>query len=128
MKRVWMLFAVLILIAACAKSVSVSETPQSNEKTAGQESQAKEVTVTLPAEFKLIQETATRNPAVVKGIVKNIGNGTGSVKVTARVYYAKVVSGEEIQTIENVAPGEEKSFSIPIEKVTQWTSFKVFLE
>src|SRR3989344_7646278 len=101
MKRVWMLFAVLILIAACAKSVSVSETPQSNEKTAGQESQAKEVTVTLPAEFKLIQETATRNPAVVKGIVKNIGNGTGSVKVTARVYYAKVVSGEEIQTIEN---------------------------
>ena len=123
-----MLFAVLILIAACAKTVPVSEIPQSNGNAATGAPSEPTITVSLPAKFKLIQEAATRSPPVVKGTVKNIGNGTGSVKVTAKVYYAQVVSGENYQTIENVAPGEERKFNISIDKVAQWTSFKVFLE
>ncbi len=122
-----MLFVLLILIAACAKSVPLDEQPKPSDSTA-QSSQKQIITESLPAKFKLIQEVATRNPPVIKGIVKNIGNVTGSVKVTAKVYYAQVVSGENIQMIENVAPGQQKNFSISIGKVTQWTSFKVFLE
>ncbi|MEK6887070.1 MAG: hypothetical protein AABW88_04505 [Nanoarchaeota archaeon] len=128
MKRVWMLFAVLILLAACAKVVPINEVPQSNGNTVERTNSSPTITITLPSKFKLMQEVATRNPPVVKGVVKNVGNGTGSVKVTAKVYYAQVVADEGMQIIENVAPGEEKTYSIPIEKVTQWTSFKVFLE
>lgn len=129
MKRWWIAFIVLIFLAACAKTIPISEIPQSSEGAAtGAATPEKTLTVTLPAKFKLISDSATRNPPVINGIVKNIGNGTGSVKVTAKVYYASVVSGENYQILENIAPGDQKSFSIPIEKVDQWTSFKVFLE
>jgi hypothetical protein len=129
MKKV-LVIAVLFLfmLAACKPTVSIQQT--SPEPSATTEPSAAQVPVKTKyaPEFTVIQSYAKRYPPAINGTVKNTGNATGSVKLTARVYYAQVVSSEKIATYRDVKPEETRSFAFSIEQTTQWTSYSVIAE
>jgi hypothetical protein len=131
MKRVMVFLAILILaLTACSttKIIKISETPATQQTQVGQPvQQEKTVNVSLAPEFKLIRQYGVRSPASISGTVRNIGLGSGTVKVTANVYYASVVSSAGTQEL-TIKPEEEENFSISIDKDAQWTSYSVKLE
>ena len=116
------ILAIFLLLVACApKEVPQPAPPQPSEA-------ANTVTVSLNAKFKISNELAKRSPATVYGSIKNIGNATGNAKVTARIFYAKVIVDEKTQVINNVEPGKEANFSMAMDPKDQWTSFKTSVE
>jgi hypothetical protein len=124
MKKILVILALFLLIfTACAKKVDVME--KTAEKEAAGDSMIKEG---LAPNFKIIKQTAIRNPPTIIGSVRNEGNGTGTAKITARVYYAKVVSDEKIITIENIKPEQEVDFNISVSPEAQWVSYSLTAE
>jgi len=133
MKKWWVAFTLLVLLAGCVKTVPVNEAPKvtETEATAGTAATSpaeSSASTASPAKFKIINEFGFRNPPSINGTVKNIGNSTGNVKIIARVLYAGVISAENTETINDMKPGDTANFGIPFDKTTQWTAFKIVLE
>jgi hypothetical protein len=120
----------LFLLAACAKTVPISQDAMEQKEAPGDamEKEGDLLTADFRPMFRIGQEVAKRYPPTVFGFVENIGNATGSVKVTARIYYAKVIASERSTVLEDVKPGEKANYSIEFDTTTQWNSYKVFLE
>ena len=116
------ILAIFLLLAACAPK----ETAQPQPTQPSEPGQT--VTISGTPTFKIIVENAKRTPATVFGIIKNIGNATGNAKVTARIFYAKVIVDEKTQTIDDIEPGKEANFSIAMKQEDQWTSYKTTVE
>ncbi len=123
----------LVILTACAPKVKLDQEKEAStaetKEAPGDVMEKKEtVTVMLKPAFKIVQDFAKKSPPSVNGTVKNIGNGTGDVKITAQVYYAKVIASERTQTIENIEPEEEVKFGIPFDTTVQWTSYGIVAE
>lgn len=116
------ILAIFLLLAACAPKEAAQPTPTQ------QPSQPGEVIYSGTPSFKLIVESAKRSPTTVFGTIKNIGNGTGDAKVTARIFYAKVIADEKTQVINGIAPEKEANFSVTMDPEAQFNSFKVSVE
>lgn len=77
------------------------------------------------AKFKITREEAIRNPPTINGTVKNIGNITGNVRVTGRVFYGGVVSDEKYVILEDIKPGQEANFTLKMSRTAQWIAYNI---
>jgi len=140
MKKLVILAAFLLILAACAQAPEVIEDKagdvMEDKEAPGEamEDKGEDViedkaaaTVEGDTEFRLIQELGGRNPDRVFGIVENVGDVTGSVSMTGRLSYGKKVVAEGSTVIDNVAPGERVNYEIFIATSEQWTGFKVII-
>ncbi|MBN2421414.1 hypothetical protein JXB27_04000 [Candidatus Woesearchaeota archaeon] len=130
MKKELVILAVfLFVLTACSSTKVIVPDEQEQQQNAVQPTTAEPAAADtlLKPEFKVIKQFAVRSPPTVSGIVANEGLGTGTVKVIAKVLYAKVVSDEGYQEL-TIKPGESADFSIKIDEVAQWTAYTVTLE
>ncbi len=116
----------LVALTACSTTVSQVQQPVQQQVNAPAVT-GNVTTIHLKPEFKLISDHGLRNPPTISGTVKNIGEGDGSVRVTASVLYAGLISSAGSQVID-INSGKEANFSISIDKTAQWTSYKITLE
>ena len=86
------------------------------------------VDLNLTPEFMITREFGTRNPPSINGTIKNVGNRTGSVNLTAKVFYTGVIVSAKTVTIEDVKIDEEIGFAIPFGREIIWDGYVLIMD
>ena len=138
MKKIFVLIAFLVVVTGCATEVIRPTTIQDvmEEKRLGDqvmEEKAEDVmeekTISNGmSKFKVTAQEGTRDPPNVYARVKNIGNGTGSVRVVARAFKAGQIVSENSVVVEDVFVDEERELNIALDEGIEWVGFTVIVE